>query len=330
MAKVMTGDDDERPENEDVIVLEKPPAKESAEAEHEEEEDDDKQAGERTARNSDEEEELSPEQRREKNRRKREAKRQQRESYRKEMDYLRSRNDELEQRMLHQEQSMSAQQRSNLDSQLQQARNELAMAEQVMVKALANNNAADHVKALQFRDDARERITALTGIKSQAEQTRQQPAPQQQNRPDPVVMRNLQKFQDKHEWFAPDSNDEDSIIARAIDSAVAGEGYDPKTKDYWDELERRLAKRLPERFTGIDPDDEDDDRPAQRRARGGPAVGSGRAGASAAKVTEIHLSRERVEALKEAGLWENEKDRKRMAKRYAEHDRQMKEARNNA
>jgi hypothetical protein len=96
----------------------------------------------------------------------------------------------------------------------------------------------------------------------------------------------------------------------AIDQSLSKDGYDPKSEEYWSELKRRAARRLPERF-----------KTETRVARGGPAVGSGREHAPTSTRNEVYISPERKQALIEAGVWDDPILRKKYAARYQEYDR---------
>ena len=130
------------------------------------------------------------------------------------------------------------------------------------------------------------------------------------------------QFIESNKWYDPQGRNEDSAIVMAIDQALAKDGYDPRTEDYWNELERRAARRLPERF-GKQSRERDDDYgdKQERKPRGGPAVGSGREYAPTSTRKEIYLSPDRKQALIDAGVWDDPVLRMRYAKRYAEYDK---------
>lgn len=155
--------------------------------------------------------------------------------------------------------------------------------------------------------------------------------------PDPRVTRRVDAFLAKHEWYNPRGTDEDSVVVRALDAAVA-KAYDPTTAEYWGELEKRLKRYLPHRFTDADDEDDEDDedvdkvperrgksrRQAAKPANGerrGPPLGSGRTGASDGK-TRVYISPERKAAMIEAGAWDDPARRKAMLRSYAAWDRE--------
>lgn len=142
-------------------------------------------------------------------------------------------------------------------------------------------------------------------------------------------------FMKDHDWYDIKGGDRDSAQVLKIDRAMAKEGWDPNTAGYWEELRERVQEELPHRF-GEERDpprrngrervaEEEERRPAPRRQITG---GSDRdAGASGGKNT-FYLNRERVAALKEAGMWEDPVKRAKMIRTYKARDE--KEAREKA
>jgi len=228
-----------------------------------------------------------------------------------ELDFLRKQNDELERRVSAQEQRARQNDLSNLDAQLKDAINEMNMAEQVIAKAVSAGNGEDVTRAMKYRDQAIVRAQQLNQLKQQAEQVRAAPQPAV----DDTVMQHARKFLQENAWYDHQGRDEDSAIVMAIDQGLAKDGYDPKTAEYWAELRRRAARRLPEKFKALSVES------PVRESRGGPAVGSGKEHAPASTRQEIYLSPERKAAMIEAGVWDDPKLRARYAKRYAEYDR---------
>jgi hypothetical protein len=198
------------------------------------------------------------------------------------------------------------------------------MADRVIAKAVAAGNGDDVTQAMKYRDQALARIQQLN---YQKQQFASQPPQQQQQQPDDATMRYAQDFIKDNPWYDAQGRDEDSAIVIAIDQALAKAGYDPRTPDYWDELRKRAARRLPERFAKEEPapSRRAEDKPEPKREpRGGPAVGSGREHAPTSTRKEIYISPERKQALIEAGVWDDPVLRSRYVKRYAEYDRNNK------
>ena len=134
------------------------------------------------------------------------------------------------------------------------------------------------------------------GRYQQLNATKQQQQQQSAGTTPPVdaeVLHHAQQFIKDNNWYDPQGRDEDSSIVLAIDAALGRDGFDPRSADYWDELKRRAARRLPERFSAA--------AAANRQPRGGPAVGSGREHAPESTRREVYISPERKQALIEAG-----------------------------
>jgi hypothetical protein len=228
-----------------------------------------------------------------------------------ELDFLRSRNDDLERRLSTQEQRAHQADLNGFDAQIRNANQDVELAEKVIAKAVEAGNGEDVTQAMRYRDQAMQRAQQLAWQKQQAAQ--QKP---QQNQIDDMTMSHAKEFLEENSWYDSQGRDEESAIVLAVDQAMAKEGFDPRTEDYWIELRRRAAKRLPDRF--------EKNATQKREARGGPAVGSGREHAPASTRREIYLSPDRKEALVDAGVWDDPILRMKYVKRYAEYDRQNK------
>ena len=132
----------------------------------------------------------------------------------------------------------------------------------------------------------------------------------------------------KHDWYDTTLRDEDSKIAFSVDAQIKADGYDPRTPDYYDELSKRLARRLPHRFTkpagggkrGADADGDDDAAGGGREADhggGSPTGGSSRESAATGEGQRITIPKDYIQAVKDAGLdWDDPAVKKRMTARY--------------
>jgi hypothetical protein len=234
-----------------------------------------------------------------------------------EMDFLRKRNDDLERRLSAQEQRSQQTDLRGLDAEIARAQQEAEMAERVIAKAVAAGNGDDVAQALKYRDAAQQRAQQLHYQKQQYAQSIQQS--QQPVGIDAVTMGHAQQFLAEHSWYDPQGRNEDSAIVLAIDQTLVRDGYSPQSADYWTELRKRAARRLPDRFKAAPSDRESRE---TREPRGGPAVGSGREHAPATTRREVYISPERKQALIDAGVWDDPVLRAKYVKRYAEYDRQ--------
>jgi hypothetical protein len=129
------------------------------------------------------------------------------------------------------------------------------------------------------------------------------------------MVNHAQAWMERNPWYDPAGRDQDSRIALTLDNQLAADGWNPTTPEYWEELEARTQKYLPHRFSGGTINN--NDKPRGRRS---PVAGSGRDSAGSREGT-YKLSAERVNALKDAGIWDDPKARSEAIKRFREYDR---------
>ena len=324
MAELLKEDDEQQKDDELIIVEDEQEGKVAATADDADDEDDDSDEGdEKVTRSSDEDDE------REAIRERRRLEKQERKERREkaitrdklELDFLRKRNDDLERRLSAQEQRVFSLDLGQIDAQIAAARNEVDMAEKVIAKAVAAGNGDDVAQAMRYRDEAIMRANQLAAHKLQATQRQvAQPAATL----DDMTMHYVKEFVEENSWYDPQGRDEDSAIVLAIDQSLVRDGFDSKSEDYWIELRRRAARRLPERFGADAGNAATVEKAESRRPRGGPAVGSGREHAPASTRKEVYISPERKQALIDAGVWDDPVLRMKYVKRYAEYDRATK------
>lgn len=255
-----------------------------------------------------------------------------------ERDFLLKRNEELEKRFMAMESRQSHTETAAIDQRITSVNAQVTNAERVLTEALKKPNGAgaeEFAEALRIRDELRDQLANLKVVKAHrgaestngaeaAEPTRQRAAPQEA-KPDPRVIRNAREWAGDHEWFDFNGEDEDSRIVRALDESLSAEGYDPTSKEYWDELSARVKRRLPERFRkGARARDEEDDESMEDedekpRGNAGPKFSSG-GRERPLKKGEVYVSAERKQAMKEYGVWEDPVARNRMLKKYAKWD----------
>ena len=241
-----------------------------------------------------------------------------------ELNFLRQRNEALEKRMFNVEKTTVANTISSIDARLADTVAEVKAAERIMAKAIEAGNGDDAAKALRIRDEAMKKVQQLQIHKHQHSEAatrlhNESQAPSAPAGPDPEIASFAQSWVSKNTWYNPQGNDEASKIVLAIDQSLVEAGYNPKTQEYWNELDKRVAKRLPELKGGGNNDDsQDDDRRGQRR---GPPVGSSRDNAPSSSRREVYISPERKQAMIDAGVWEDAVLRQRYLKQYAKWDR---------
>jgi hypothetical protein len=238
-----------------------------------------------------------------------------RDKTREEMQWLVQQNQSLQQRLETIENQTLNFQKGSLDQDYQQALYGVTAAENQLAKAIEIGDGARVPELLRQRDRALADAAHINRVKETVGNTA---AP----RNDTVVNMKARQWASENPWFNPSSNDPDSAIAKTVDASLVSEGFDPTTDRYWDELDRRVSKYLPHHFTD---DAEDGYTGPQRSGRRSPPVGGSR-GTTPGK-TQVYLSTERVNALKDAGAWDDPVKRDNMLRRFAEWDRNNKAAR---
>jgi hypothetical protein len=123
-----------------------------------------------------------------------------------------------------------------------------------------------------------------------------------------------------NDWYDPNGRDPDSKIALTLDQALSDEGWDPKTAEYWNELENRLQRYLPHRYNG-----ENSGESYSKKRHKSVMTSSGReSSSSGGGRNTFTLSQEQVRAMKDAGMWDDPDKRAKMTRRYIQEARQQK------
>ena len=206
-----------------------------------------------------------------------------------------------------------------VEEQLEQTSRDYRSAEDVIAKAVEAGNGQAVAEALRIRDQIMSKAQSLNAQKQHIQnyqaprQTQEQP---QSFRPDPLLKRAAEQWMDKHDWYDQNSNEDDALVVRTIDDKLTAEGWDPRTEEYWEELDSRASKYLPHRYQR----NSSVSQSAPKR-KGPPVAGSGRENAPVSTRREVYITPERKQAMEDAGYWEDPEKRKRMLKRYAEQDR---------
>lgn len=206
---------------------------------------------------------------------------------------------------------------NTLDTRIAKIEEDIRKAENIMVQAGEAGNHRDQVAAMRIRDEARDELKELQGVKRQvSSQAEAQNAPASKQ----AVVEMAQNWaQSNSEWFDPKGGDEASRTALQIDAEMMRDGiFDPSTRAYWVELTKRVNAKLAD--TG---DDDDDEKPQKTTARKGPPVGSGKNSAPATKKNEVYVTPARKQAMIEAGVWDDPVRRQAYLRSYQEYDSQQ-------
>ncbi len=223
------------------------------------------------------------------------------------LQHLQRQNEEYERRLGQLEQKTHNNDVNSIDKQVADQKVRLEYAKMQLANATASGDGNGAVQAQDELYEARRDLDTLEGNRRQiAQQSRQAQV-------DPNIKRNASTWVGRNEWYDPNLRDEDSKIAKAIDETLTQEGWNPKSEDYWDELDNRLQKRLPHRYNS-----NNEGREPVRSPRN--TVGSSGREASAAyggTNKTFTLSADMVRAMKDAGMWDNPEKRAKMIRRYA-------------
>jgi len=229
---------------------------------------------------------------------------------------LKKQNQQLAERLANLETRTSGAELARVDKIIEDTGVQIEYAKMKMREAVSSQDGDAVVKAQELLFESQRKLESLKNIKENAAKQMSQPK-QNIQMPDPMVQRMAADWMSKNEWYDPQGKDLDSEFAQRIDKKLTEEGFDPSSSDYWEELDDRLSKYLPHRYS------QQQEKPRMTRPRS-VVSGSGREVSPAGRSNEFRLSPERVAVMKEAGVWDDPARRAAMIKKYAEYDRQLK------
>jgi hypothetical protein len=282
-------------------------ADDSDEEDHQDDQDNDQQDDEDEA-----EREKIREARREERRLKKELSKQRTASDKHKISALEKRNEDLARRLAAVENTASSYQFAQIDKAMEDEATRVEYAKMKMLQAAQENDAVAQMEYLEQLTEAKQRLQQVQHYKKQQLDAARTPKQNVPNEMAAEVQRNAERWLKKNSWFDAQARDTDSRIAKVIDQELAADGWDPSDSEYWDELDSRLSARLPHRYTG---------KGGNSRRSTGPTASSRVANSTSAKPGTITLSRERVQAIKDAGSWDDVEKRNKMIRAYASYDR---------
>jgi hypothetical protein len=296
-------------DEDDLIPVETPPEEETKaeepEVEEDEDDDDDDEEDARLAESDDDhDEEVSKNQKRRQKRR--EVQKRAKEAAQRELETLRQLNADLIRRVSAIETHTANSNAQTLEQKLAQAVAEVQQAEHVIAKATEQGNGDDVVAAMRIRDQAIYEAQRLNAAKQEFEQTRQQAAQPQAN---PAVVSFAKQWMDANPWYDPQGGDRDSALTKGIDNELAREGYNPASREYWEELTARVSEAIG-----------GNDEPKAKPRRKAPPTGGTREHAPVSTKKEIYVTPDRKQAMIEAGVWDDPVLRQRYLKAYQAYD----------
>lgn len=200
---------------------------------------------------------------------------------------------------------------AKLDEELNRAVRTAEEAKQFMKSTAEAGDWAGNTDAAELFYNARRQAEHLHGVKQRVLKQ-----PQQVLQVDNRVARNASDWMSHNRWYKHGSSETDSVIAKAVDDGMVLEGYDPRTTEYWEELDDRLSEKLPHRYGAK--------KVKTPNGSGGPNVGGSdkNSAANTGKKGGFFLSQSRIDAMKQAGTWEDEAARKKMIDRYKTYDKE--------
>lgn len=235
------------------------------------------------------------------------------ESYKREIAGLRKQVNEFNEWKNKQDHRQHQSGMAQIDNAIRETEETLELAKRSLKEATASQNGEALADANELYYAARRRKEELENIKQRVVQQTQQP---QRPTIDPMVVKQAKSWMDKKEWYDPVSQNTDTRIVMMLDKELNNEGWDPRTPEYWEELDERAKKYIPHRYQG---QKASVDTPTGYQERRPPTGGSGNTNRQGG--ASYTLSPERVRALKEAGMWDDPVKRKGMIKRYMEMDK---------
>ena len=252
--------------------------------------------------------------RREERKLKKELQKQREASAKHKISALERRNEDLARRLAAVENTAASYQFAQLDKALEDEATRVEYAKMKMVQAAQSGDVNAQMEYLEQLTDAKQRLQQVQHYKKEQLDAAKSP---KQNVPNPTtteVQQNATKWLKKNSWFDPQARDTDSRIAKVVDQELAADGWDPSDPEYWEELDSRLTNRLPHRYTAK----------GGSSRRTNPTASSRVSNSGAAKPGTITLSKARVDAIKDAGAWDDTDKRNKMIRAYAQYDRDNK------
>lgn len=217
---------------------------------------------------------------------------------------LREQNAAYERRLAALETSVVTQSETQVDERLTKTRDDIAMADRIMAKALEAGNGDDFVAAQNMRDAAKTQEFELLRTKGNFTDVKK-------NTPDQRVVSLSNEWKSANaSWYGADANA--TQVANQIDSQVAADGYNPSTPAYWQELSRRLQSRFQASETT-----------APTKKKTPPPQGQTREHTPPSTRREVYVTPERKQAMIDAGKWDDPVARAKMLKAYAQYDREQ-------
>ena len=158
---------------------------------------------------------------------------------------LRKQNQELAERLVKVEQKTSGAELARMDKAIEDATVQVEFAKMKMREAVNTQNGDELTRAQEMWFESKRKLESLQVVKDTA--TKQMSNSQQNlSVPDAVVQKMAADWMEDNPWYDPQGRNEESQIAQIIDKKLTEEGFDPSSHEYWDELDARVKKYVPQ------------------------------------------------------------------------------------
>jgi hypothetical protein len=311
MAEDLLEEDDD---NEELVPVDTPP--EDSHRDDDDEDDGDEEDT-RLADEADEDEDgdTTANPKRDKRLKRRQIQRLAKENAQRELRILREQNASMAARLAAVEGNALSQNELALDGRINEARQEVQQAEQIIARAIEAGNGDDVAVALRMRDDAKAREAQLGVVKQQVSDARNQPPST-----DPAAVTLAKEWMTANPWYDVNGGNEDSAITNAIDTRLVAEGYNPASVAYWQELTKRVRVRVSPETHKADTGSKAETGEATPRKKA-PPMGNTREHAPQSTKKEVYVTPDRKQAMIDAGIWDDPTRRNQMLKAYQAYDR---------
>lgn len=306
-------------EEEELIPVETPPEEGGEEDENAggaddgDDEDEDEEDSRLAQSEDDSEEDISnANSNRARRKKRREMQRRAKEAAQRKLEMLEQQNRELAERLARIEGHTIKTTADNVEARLAAAKQREAQAEIIMIKAAQAGEDEDAYAAQRIRDEAKREIEQLTGVKQSLSSERAQP-----QQPDPRVVDFATQWMKANPWYDPNGGDRESKLTKVIDAELVQEGFNPASREYWEELTARVAEVLEPPASGGNGAANGSGKPGKRT---GPPTSGVRNHAAPSTRKEIYVTPERKAAMIEAGVWDDPVQRQRYLKAYQAYD----------
>lgn len=230
------------------------------------------------------------------------------------LNLLKKQNEDLMARIYNIEKKTLSHDIARIEKAIEDQETRVNYAKMKMSEAMSAGDGDTYSQAQEIWLEAKNQVSNLKNLRDQTSRIAVAPPPAPSV--DPRLQRHANEWMERNPWYDHNANDTDTKIAKIVDEELVSEGWDPTTKDFWDELDNRLSKRIYHRYN-----ENIDVKPSSKGPRS-VVTSSGRESINGSSNRgTFTLSPEQVKAIKDAGMWDNPKMRAKMIHRYAEYAR---------